>query len=533
MLKKRVEDEICFRRFGTMLDCSRNAVPTVPFIKNWIDITADLGYNTLMLYTEDTYEVDGEPYFGYMRGRYTKEELKEVDAYALSKGMELIPCIQTLAHLDALVRWPTYEPHVDRDNILLAGDEAVYELIDKMFSTLAQCFTSRIVNIGMDEAYMIGRGKYYDLHGDSNRSQVLIDHLKRVSEIGEKYGFRFMMWSDMFYRLATGEKYNPDAKINDDIKKQIPDNVELVYWAYRPIDVNTYDRLLESHKQIKEDTWFAGGLWMWSGFASHNAHSLLANTAAFKACKQHQVQDVILTMWGDNGSECSKLAMLPALFHASELAKGNANKASIKAKFKEKYGVSFDRYMLLDLPHTPNDVKGVIVNADKYLLYNDCFTGLLDSTIKGGENEQYATCARKLGLLKRDAQYGYLFATQQALCEVLAVKAELGVKTRRVYAGGDEEELKVLIAEYKLLEKKLKNFHKIFKQQWFLENKPHGFDVQDIRLGGLMIRVKSCEERLQALYDGKISCIEELEETQLDYGEIKHRWSHMVTANII
>ena len=48
-----------------------------------------------------------------------------------------------------------------------------------------------------------------------------------------------------------------------------------------------------------------------------------------------------------------------------------------------------------------------------------------------------------------------------------------------------------------------------------------------------MIRVKSCEERLQALYDGKISCIEELEETQLDYGEIKHRWSHMVTANII
>lgn len=43
-----------FRRFGTMVDCSRGAVMTVDAVKKWIDITADLGYNTLMLYTEDT-----------------------------------------------------------------------------------------------------------------------------------------------------------------------------------------------------------------------------------------------------------------------------------------------------------------------------------------------------------------------------------------------------------------------------------------------------------------------------------------------
>ena len=38
-----------FRRFGTMLDCSRNAVMTVQALRNWIDVTADLGYNTLLL----------------------------------------------------------------------------------------------------------------------------------------------------------------------------------------------------------------------------------------------------------------------------------------------------------------------------------------------------------------------------------------------------------------------------------------------------------------------------------------------------
>ena len=79
---ERLEETVGFRRFGTMLDCSRNAVMTVEALKRWIDLTADLGYNTLLLYTEDTYEIEGEPYFGYMRGRYTKEELREADRYA-------------------------------------------------------------------------------------------------------------------------------------------------------------------------------------------------------------------------------------------------------------------------------------------------------------------------------------------------------------------------------------------------------------------------------------------------------------------
>ena len=46
-----------FRTFGTMLDCSRNAVPNLHTLKKWVDLTASLGYNTLLLYTEDTYEV--------------------------------------------------------------------------------------------------------------------------------------------------------------------------------------------------------------------------------------------------------------------------------------------------------------------------------------------------------------------------------------------------------------------------------------------------------------------------------------------
>lgn len=173
-----MSDSIKFRRFGVMLDCSRNAVMNLPTLKKWIDLTADMGYNTLLLYTEDTYEVDNQPYFGHLRGRYSQKELKEIDDYAFQKGMEVIPCIQTLAHLNAIFRWPQYQKIRDCDDILMAGDETVYALIEDMFATLKKCFRSRIVNIGMDEAHMLGRGQYQTKNGLRDRSEILVDHLK-------------------------------------------------------------------------------------------------------------------------------------------------------------------------------------------------------------------------------------------------------------------------------------------------------------------------------------------------------------------
>ena len=87
-----------YKHFGVMIDCSRNGVMTVAAVKRMIDALQKMGYNALELYTEDTFEVGDEPYFGYLRGRYTGAELREIDAYAAAHGIELIPCIQTLAH---------------------------------------------------------------------------------------------------------------------------------------------------------------------------------------------------------------------------------------------------------------------------------------------------------------------------------------------------------------------------------------------------------------------------------------------------
>ena len=506
------------QRLGTMIDCSRNAVMSVSALKKWIDITSSLGYNTVMLYTEDTYEVDDNPYFGYLRGRYSKAELKEIDAYAISKGMELIPCIQTLAHLNAIKRWPCYSSMFDIDDILLAGDDNVYKLIDKMFSTLSECLTTKIINIGMDEAHNIGRGRYFDLHGTADRSGLLLEHLKRVSEIGKKYGFTLIMWSDMFFRLMTGGSYYDNVSFSQEIKNKIPDNVQLVYWDYYSTDKKHYDKMLESHALLSDDIWFAGGLWTWQGFAPNNDFSLKTTKSAFKSCEEHGIKNIFLTLWGDDGGECSRFSVLPSLFAASEYAKGNYNMGDIKRKFKEKFGISYDRFILLDLPDGPNKGRDVR-NPEKYLLYNDPFAGIFDSTLNGDEAELFAKCARKISLLKKNSEWGFLFSAMHALCDALSVKANIGQETRRIYAERNTDELNALIDKYKLLIKKLNAFYKAYREQWFIENKAQGFEIQDSRIGGLIKRVENCRDRLILLRDGKIDHIDELDEKLLDaYG---------------
>ena len=69
-----------------------------------------MGYNEAYLYTEDTYELPGYPFFGYLRGRYTADDIRALDEKAALLGIELIPCIQTLGHLERFLHWESSAP---------------------------------------------------------------------------------------------------------------------------------------------------------------------------------------------------------------------------------------------------------------------------------------------------------------------------------------------------------------------------------------------------------------------------------------
>ena len=514
---KSADIKCSFSEFGVMLDCSRNAVRTVKTVKTFIDYLAFMGYNQLQLYTEDTYEIEGEPYFGYQRGRYTREEIREIDEYAKGYDIELVPNVQTLAHLNQIFRWKRFREIKDIDSILLIGDERTYEFIDRMFASLAKTFTSRKLHIGLDEAHNIGRGKYLDINGYRDSSIVMCEHINRIVEIARKYGFEPMMWADMFFRLANNGSYyvTEDAPpITEEVVKLIPEGLRLVYWDYYQDNQKAYENMMERCKAFKNEIVFAGGAWCWRGFAPANKFSDMATMHAFNACKVKGIENVFLTMWGDNGAECSPFSTLSSLSYASDYAYGEDNHEN---SFFALTGMRKTDFLLLD---SVNDIRSTEPHADcisKVALYNDVFLGLFDMFMKEEYGEKYKAIAEKLKVAKSTAgRLEYIFETLYRLARALEFKAALGLKTRKLYQLGDKKALRKLAkSEYTEAARRLEAFYKAFKEQWYRESKGFGFEVQTSRIGGLIKRISDCKEQLLAYAAGKIESIPELECTPL------------------
>ena len=201
----------------------------------------------------------------------------------------------------------------------------------------------------------------------------------------------------------------------------------------------------------------------------------------------------------------------------------------IKAGFKRLVGIDYDEFELIDCPNevvpynTPGEIlnEGRPVNPSKYMLYSDYFNGFLDYTVREGAGEKYTEFSRALrSTSKKSRKYGYVFDTAAKLSDILAIKYELGVRTRRAYLSGDKETLRSLAEnEYARLPKLIDAFGKAFEKQWFKDNKPHGFDVQDHRIGALLRRTDACRRRLLDYVNGRIDSIPELSEELLPYGK--------------
>ena len=529
---------------GVMIDLSRNAVMKIDALKRFLKILKKMGYNTVFLYMEDTYEVTDERYFGYMRGRYSIEEMKQIDDICASYGMEAIPCIQTLAHLKTFFKWN--QADVDCDDILLVGENRTYELIGNMLKTLSSCFRSRRIHIGMDEAHMLGRGRYFSKNGYQSSNEIIKKHLEKIREIAKPYNYQLLLWSDMFFRPHNNGEYyfNEYVQLPKSAISALPDDVSPVYWDYYNEHKEKYDVMIKMHRQISNDIWFAGGAWCWTGFAPLNKLSIRLMKEAMLACRDNNVKNIFFTMWGDDGMECSHFSQLPALLSLAEYAKGNFDDAKIKQKFKRITGIDFDNFMKVDLPNClPNEPK-YAESPSKYMLYSDPFLGFLDYTVSSDVSRIYEGHKNELfAIAKKTRGFGYVFNTLAKLCSVLEIKYELGVKTRAAYKNNDKHELEKLANdEYLELQRRIKDFHRVLRIQWSKDNKGYGFEVQDARLGGLIMRLDTCRKQILDYVKGKIEKIEELEceilplpfsnasrGEPIDYGA----YGRIVTANVL
>ncbi len=517
-------EETYFKKNGAMFDCSRNAVLKVDSFKFLIENMAVMGMNELWIYMEDTYQIDGYPYFGYLRGRYTNEELKEIDDYANIFGIAVIPSIQTLSHLENFLKWRASMNLRDTERTLLADSEDTYDFIDAMLKTISKTFRSNKVHLGMDEAHFIGLGNYLTKNGYKDRFTVMNSHLNKVMAICRKYNIEPMIWSDMYFRLGSKNNgyYDLDSVIPASIISSIPDDLKIVYWDYYHDDTQFYIDFIKKHKTLGNTPVFAGGVWTWESQGTNYGKTFNTTNAALKACKKEKVEEVVATMWG--GGDNNHLTSLLGLMLYAEHAHTN-DITKVDLKKRNKFCTKIDYEAFNDLKYL-DEIPGTKIenpdnnNPSKCLLWQDLLLGIFDRHLVSIDlYNHYNALENKFKIhMKNNEDYAYIFDVPHKLCKVLKTKSNLGVKIKKAY---DEKNDVILTKIVNTILPKLKidviSLMEANRKMWFRINKPFGWEIYDLRYGGLINRLDSVKERLNSYLIGEIDCIEELEQERLFY----------------
>ena len=511
-----------FDTIGFMPQCAGGCL-TVDAVKAIIRYMARMGMNFLMLYTEEAYEVEGLPYHGYMRGRYTHAELKECDEYADIFGIEMIPCIQTLAHLRSALRWGCMKEIKDTEDVLLVDEEKTYDFLKKTIGAAAAPYKSKRIHLGLDEAASLGRGKYFKQHGLEPQIDIFSKHLKRLVEIVNDMGLKPMMWSDMYMSLfsPTGDMYDPQLDIPQSAADMAPGELELVYWDYYHEEKEAYRKAIDQHRKFKANTLFAGGIWLWNGWVPNLAKTLAVTGPALEACKEKGIKEVFATVWGTGPSIYTALPGLQ--LYAEHGYQDTVSDTLLKHRFRACVGEDWDAFAAI------SELDGITDRRSQnwynpsdpasFLLWQNILLGIFDKHVEDADTQgYYQALTEKLSRFEETSSFGNIFHYYTLLAHTLHIKADVGFRLRNAYLKKDIPAL-VELTDTVLPEIKtrLERLRKAHSDMWLECRKPFGLEKLDMVYGSLIASADTAIARVTSYLQGKTDRLEELEEDRLYY----------------
>jgi len=221
----KISDKPQFARRGYMLDISRCKMQKPETIKTLIDMLSLLKYNEFQLYMESfCFKYSAYPKYTEDFDCLTAEDIRELDAYCRERFIDLVPNQNCFGHMSHWLGQPEFS-HLEltdgetKSSTLNPLLPESFEFVTNLFDSLLPHFSSKYVNVGMDEAY--GLGKFQIAH--LPKDEVFMDWLARVNDLTtKKYGKTPMFWSDMILNYENAYT-------------QIPENAIALEWGYELI----------------------------------------------------------------------------------------------------------------------------------------------------------------------------------------------------------------------------------------------------------------------------------------------------------
>ncbi|XP_034717242.1 hexosaminidase D [Etheostoma cragini] len=227
----------------------KGAPPRVEYLHRLIELFSQLGVDGLLVEYEDMFPYEGglKLLQATAQPAYSREEVLSMQEFATSKGMEVIPLVQTFGHMEFVLKhrplWSlremghcvsTLNPHKEE------GFRLVMEMLRQVVELHPGLNT---LHIGADEVYMLGEGEESKLWLASpgrTVEQLFLSHVTKVARaVKEAWPhMTIIMWDDMM-RGMTQDTLKASGLVG---------LVQPMLWDYTPnLDVDTTVSLLEKY----------------------------------------------------------------------------------------------------------------------------------------------------------------------------------------------------------------------------------------------------------------------------------------------
>jgi len=167
------------------------------YIPHLLKDLASQKVNTVLVEYEDIFPFEGIEIARDKSAVWTKATLRRFLKTAKDNGIEVIPLVQCLGHLEYVLAWPKYKKFsadTYPSTIDVANPKAVALIKDMLQQVIDAHPDSRIIHLGMDEAH--------GLHVTAKRMKrpvldVFMQHLETLLPIVEAAGKQPYIWTDM------------------------------------------------------------------------------------------------------------------------------------------------------------------------------------------------------------------------------------------------------------------------------------------------------------------------------------------------
>jgi hypothetical protein len=294
-----VEDWPQLPRRGAMLDVSRDKVPTMATLLALVDRLASWKVNQLQLYTEHTFAYRGHERVWRDASPLTAREVRALDARCRQLGIELVPNQNSFGHFH---RWLVHEPYRALAEVpagivhpfgdsrepfsLCPIDPRSLALLADLYDQLLPNFTSRELNVGLDETFDLCKGRSAAACAEKGRVRVYLEFLLQVHALVTARGHRMQFWGDIILEQP-------------ELIAELPRDAIALEWGYEA------DHPFAEHARRFAasglDFMVCPGTSSWNSLAGRGDNALRNLGGAALAGRDAGAYGCLITDWGDYG----------------------------------------------------------------------------------------------------------------------------------------------------------------------------------------------------------------------------------------